>query len=456
MRRRLPDRRSHVHRRRLQLCRADRRRRRRRGAEPPPKRRAARHLRCDRAGRERGARGAGGRRRRRASTRSSRRPCRCRATSSRRRRASTRPASSFIAWLNGHQSHFTMVGGQQSARSLPHFAELFRLADARGPARAARARRARMQTPARAARHRRLNSMRDFSADHRWLSINTATLRGAGTLARILDAARATASARSRPGATRSQRSASSAPPRGREHGLELSGYCRGGMFPASTPPAGGPRSTTTGARSTRPHARRGLPGARRRRPARRARRQRRITRTFRGARATSATASPRCSSTRGSAACRSRSSRCIRCTPPTAPASTRSSRRSMSATRSIPRPTARASSRLGTAPSASRVDLYHVWWDPKLEAQIERAGRERLLAFHVCDWLMPTRDLLNDRGMMGDGVIDIPRIRALGRGAGLRRLQRGRDLLERGLVAAARGRGARHLHRAPPQRRLG
>jgi hypothetical protein len=38
----------------------------------------------------------------------------------------------FLAWLNGHQKHFTMVGGQQSARSLPHFAELFRLADAAG------------------------------------------------------------------------------------------------------------------------------------------------------------------------------------------------------------------------------------------------------------------------------------------------------------------------------------
>jgi sugar phosphate isomerase/epimerase len=57
-------------------------------------------------------------------------------------------------------------------------------------------------------------------------------------------------------------------------------------------------------------------------------------------------------------------------------------------------------------------VDVYHVWWDPKLQAQIERAGKDRLLAFHVCDWLTPTRDLLNDRGMMGDGVIDIPRIR--------------------------------------------
>jgi sugar phosphate isomerase/epimerase len=59
-------------------------------------------------------------------------------------------------------------------------------------------------------------------------------------------------------------------------------------------------------------------------------------------------------------------------------------------------------------------LDVYHVWWDPGLAAQIARAGQERLLAFHVCDWLVPTRDLLLDRGMMGDGVIDIPAIRAL------------------------------------------
>ena len=58
-------------------------------------------------------------------------------------------------------------------------------------------------------------------------------------------------------------------------------------------------------------------------------------------------------------------------------------------------------------------VDVYHVWWDPQLERQIERAGKARLLAFHICDWLVPTRDLLNDRGMMGDGVIDLPRIRS-------------------------------------------
>ena len=88
----------------------------------------------------------------------------------------------------------------------------------------------------------------------------------------------------------------------------------------------------------------------------------------------------------------------------PTAPASTRWSRRWTCATNSIP---AAHQARSGVA-----VDVYHVWWDPKLQPQIARAGKERLLAFHVCDWLTPTTDLLNDRGMMGDGVIDIPRIR--------------------------------------------
>jgi sugar phosphate isomerase/epimerase len=57
-------------------------------------------------------------------------------------------------------------------------------------------------------------------------------------------------------------------------------------------------------------------------------------------------------------------------------------------------------------------LDVYHIWWDPELLRQIARAGRERLLAFHVCDWLVPTRDILNDRGMMGDGVIDIKSVR--------------------------------------------
>jgi sugar phosphate isomerase/epimerase len=64
-------------------------------------------------------------------------------------------------------------------------------------------------------------------------------------------------------------------------------------------------------------------------------------------------------------------------------------------------------------------VDVYHVWWDPKLEQQIRRAGKSRILAYHICDWLVPTRDLVADRGMMGDGVIDLPRIRGWVESAG-------------------------------------
>ena len=63
-------------------------------------------------------------------------------------------------------------------------------------------------------------------------------------------------------------------------------------------------------------------------------------------------------------------------------------------------------------------LDVYHVWWDPDLFTQIARAA-DRLLAFHVCDWLVPTTDLLLDRGMMGDGIIDIPAIRRAAQAAG-------------------------------------
>ncbi len=66
-------------------------------------------------------------------------------------------------------------------------------------------------------------------------------------------------------------------------------------------------------------------------------------------------------------------------------------------------------------------VDVYHVWWDPELKAQIERAGEKRILGFHICDWLVPTTDLTFDRGMMGDGVIDIPMIRSWVEEAGYR-----------------------------------
>ena len=57
-------------------------------------------------------------------------------------------------------------------------------------------------------------------------------------------------------------------------------------------------------------------------------------------------------------------------------------------------------------------IDVYHVWWDPKIYSQIKRAGADRILAYHVNDWLVPTRDLLNDRGMMGDGIVELRKLR--------------------------------------------
>ena len=65
-------------------------------------------------------------------------------------------------------------------------------------------------------------------------------------------------------------------------------------------------------------------------------------------------------------------------------------------------------------------IDVYHVWWDPKLAEAIARAGRmNRIFAHHICDWLVPTKDMLLDRGMMGDGVIDLPAIRQMIEDAG-------------------------------------
>jgi sugar phosphate isomerase/epimerase len=63
-------------------------------------------------------------------------------------------------------------------------------------------------------------------------------------------------------------------------------------------------------------------------------------------------------------------------------------------------------------------LDVYHIWWDPQIAASIARAGA-RIYGFHVCDWLVPTRDTVLDRGMMGDGVIDIASLRGLVEAAG-------------------------------------
>jgi len=60
-------------------------------------------------------------------------------------------------------------------------------------------------------------------------------------------------------------------------------------------------------------------------------------------------------------------------------------------------------------------ADVYHVWWDPDLADEIARCGRlRRLFGFHVCDWRVPTRDFLNDRGVVGEGCIDVRGIREM------------------------------------------
>lgn len=59
-------------------------------------------------------------------------------------------------------------------------------------------------------------------------------------------------------------------------------------------------------------------------------------------------------------------------------------------------------------------VDVYHLWWDPALEVEIKRCGKNNhLFAFHICDWNVPTKDLLLDRGLMGEGCIPIKKIRS-------------------------------------------
>ena len=220
----------------------------------------------------------------------------------------------FMAYLNGLQDHFTMVGGQESARSTLHLAELFRLADAAGlladPERAA----ARMRARDGDARRRRL--MRDLSNDRALLAINSATVKP-WTLEQLVEGcARAGITAiapwRDIVQACGVEKAGKLIRARGPDRDLP----CRGGMFPAAD--EAGRRAALDDNRRAVDEAAgigarclvliagglpKGSQGPRRR------------------ARSRCATASPRCCPMRATQACRSRSSRCIRCTPPTAPA---------------------------------------------------------------------------------------------------------------------------------------
>ncbi len=67
-------------------------------------------------------------------------------------------------------------------------------------------------------------------------------------------------------------------------------------------------------------------------------------------------------------------------------------------------------------------VDVYHLWWDPFLEKEIKRCGESgNLMAFHICDWKVPTTNMLLDRGLMGEGCIPVKQIRSWVEAAGFR-----------------------------------
>ena len=64
--------------------------------------------------------------------------------------------------------------------------------------------------------------------------------------------------------------------------------------------------------------------------------------------------------------------------------------------------------------------DVYHVWWDPDLEQEIALAGKQKtLFGFHTCDWKVNPTHPLNDRGLMGEGCIDLRTIRGWVEAAG-------------------------------------
>lgn len=246
--------------------------------------------------------------------------------------------------------------------------------------------------------------MRDFSADHRWLSLNTATVRKQGDLAEIIEACarhgiRAIDPWRNQVAAIGLDRAARAV----RDAGLELSGYCRGGMFTSDA--AHRIEMRDDNRRAVDEAKALGAPC---------------LVLVVGGLPQYSR---PGSAPSKDIAAARSQIEDALAelldyARAANMPLAIEPLHPAYAADRSCVNTTKHAldicdrldpqrSGALGVA-----LDVYHIWWDPEVLAQIERAGKNRLLAFHVCDWLVPTTDLLNDRGMMGDGVIDIRSLR--------------------------------------------
>lgn len=265
--------------------------------------------------------------------------------------------------------------------------------------------------------------MRDFSQDHRWLSINTATVRKQRgvdmPLPAIIEACVQRGITAISP--WRDQVAAAGLPAISRlvkSHGLTLSGYCRGGMFPFTD--AGGEQAAYEDNRRAVDEACElnaaclvlvvgGLPGAL----------------TGKAAHKDIALARNQVSDGIAELLEYAKASKMPLAIEPLHPmyaadrACINTMEQALDVCEMLDPIRSGQHGQTQQAWLGVAVDVYHVWWDPKLQAQIQRAGADpergrasRLLAFHVCDWLTPTTDLLNDRGMMGDGVIDIPRIR--------------------------------------------
>ncbi len=251
--------------------------------------------------------------------------------------------------------------------------------------------------------------MRDFAADHRWLSINTATVRKQHgvdwPLPDILQACaergiHAVSPWRDQVAAAGLQATATCL----RELGMELSGYCRGGMFTYAN------AASRVAVRDDNRHALDeactleapclvlvvgGLPGA------------------LSGKAAHHDIAGARAQVAEGVAALLddARERGMPLAIEPLHPMYAADRACINTLEQALDLCDVLDPSRSGALGVA--LDVYHVWWDPKLYTMIDRAGKSRLLALHVCDWLVPTTDLLMDRGMMGDGVIELQRIRS-------------------------------------------
>lgn len=247
--------------------------------------------------------------------------------------------------------------------------------------------------------------MRDFSADHRWLSLNTATVRKQADLVGIVEAcARAGIRAidpwRDQVAAVGLARAVRAV----KDAGLELSGYCRGGMFTADAAHRQAARDDNRRAvdeaaalgASCLVLVVGGLPQY--------SRPGSMPSRDLAGARALVEEGI-------AELLAYARSAQMPLAIEPLHPM--------YAADRACVNTTAQAldiCDRLDpgrTGALGVALDVYHIWWDPAVWEVIARTGKDRLLAYHVCDWLVPTVDMLNDRGMMGDGVADLRGLRA-------------------------------------------